>query len=84
VNPGQYSRPLAISCAFHDLLEAHVTARKPVQVCFRDGAGAVQACSGVITDMFARSGAEYLSLSTGETLRLDQLIEVDCAKLADY
>jgi Rho-binding antiterminator len=73
-----------ISCAFHDLLEAHATARKPVQIRFRDGAGAVQSCSGVITDMFARSGAEYLLLGTGETLRLDQLIEVDGAKLADY
>jgi Rho-binding antiterminator len=80
-NPSSYH---PISCEFHDLLEARATARKPVQIRFHDAAGAVQTCSAVITDMFARSGAEYLVLSTGETLRLDQLIEVDDAKLADY
>lgn len=80
-NPSNYQ---PISCAFHDLLEAHATARKLVQVRFRDGDGAVQACSAVISDLFAREGVEYLSMSTGDTLRLDQLIEVDGARLADY
>jgi Rho-binding antiterminator len=73
-----------ISCEFHDLLEAHATTRTPVQIQFLDEAGAVQVRSAAITDVFAREGAEYLSMSTGETLRLDQLIEVNGAKLADY
>ena len=73
-----------ISCDYHDLLEVHATKRKPVQVSFRDADGAVKLGSAVITDVFARAGADYLSLSTGETIRLDQLIDVDGVKLADY
>jgi Rho-binding antiterminator len=73
-----------ISCEFHDLLETHATARKPAQIHFRDEEGAVHFRSAAITDVYARQGAEYLAMSTGETLRLDQLIEVNGAKLADY
>jgi Rho-binding antiterminator len=73
-----------ISCDYHDLLEVHATKRQPAQIAFRDEDGAVKSVNAVITDVFARAGADYLSLSTGETLRLDQLIEVDSARLADY
>jgi Rho-binding antiterminator len=65
-----------ISCEFHDRLEAHATTRRPTVVRFRDGAGAQQTRSACITDVYARGGAEYLAMSTGETLRLDQLVEV--------
>lgn len=80
-NPSKYH---PISCEFHDLLETHATARRLTQIRFRDGEGAVQFRSATITDVFARDGAEYLSMSTGEILRLDQLLEVDDAKRADY
>lgn len=73
-----------ISCEFHDLLEAHATTRKQAQIRFRDGGGAVQDRRAAIVDVFAREGAEYISLSTGETVRLDQLIVVDNARLADF
>lgn len=66
-----------ISCDFHDLLEALATARQTAQIRFRDGGGALQHRSAAITDVFSRNGAEYLVISTGETLRLDQLIAVD-------
>ena len=80
-NPSKYC---PISCEFHDLLETHATMRKLTPIRFRDGDGALQLRSATITDVFSRDGAEYLSLSSGETLRLDQLIEVDGAKLSDY
>jgi Rho-binding antiterminator len=73
-----------ISCEFHDLLEVHATTRKPVQMQIRDDNGVVKLCNASITDIYARNGAEYLSMSTGETVRLDKLIEVDGAKLANY
>jgi len=73
-----------ISCDFHDLLEVHATRRKPTQVQYRDASGTAQTRDAVITDVYAREGADYLTLSTGETLRLDQLIEVDQARLEDY
>jgi Rho-binding antiterminator len=80
-NPGDYH---PISCSFHDLLEAHATSGKLVQIRFRDGSGTPQVCSAIITDLFARDGVEYLLMNTGETLRLDQLLEVNGARLADY
>ena len=71
-----------ISCDFHDRLEAHATTRKPARIVFRDADGAVQLLSAAITDVYAKDGADYLTTSTGDTLRLDQLIEVDGVKLA--
>ncbi len=80
-NPSKYC---PISCEFHDLLEAIATARKPAQIRFRDGDGVVQSREATITDVFSREGSEYLSMSTGETVRLDQLLAVDAYKLADF
>jgi Rho-binding antiterminator len=73
-----------ISCDFHDLLEVHATKRRPTHIQFRDADGQLQTRDAVITDVYAKDGADYLTLNTGEILRLDQLIEVDQAKLADY
>ena len=87
MNSNPYTNPstyIPISCTFHDLLEALATTQKLAQIGFRDAEGAVQHRTAAITDVFSRDGAEYLSLSTGETLRLDQLLEVDSANLADY
>lgn len=75
---------IPINCEFHDLLEALATTQKPAQIGFRDAEGAEQRRTAAITDVYARDGAEYLSLSTGETLRLDQLLNVDGQNLADY
>lgn len=79
--PSDY-RP--ISCDFYDILEAAATARKPVHVRYLDDEGAVQHRHATILDVFSRSGTEYLRISSGETLRLDRLLAVDKAKLADF
>jgi Rho-binding antiterminator len=78
--------PLAyvpISCDIHDRLEICALTRKPTQILLRDGDSevAVQRRNVVITDVYARGGAEYLVLSTGETLRFDQLAGVDGIRL---
>ena len=78
------SRYQPISCEFHDVLEANATLRKAVQIRFRDGAGAVQQRLAFVKDVFAREGSEFAALSTGETVRLDRLISVDTATLADF
>jgi len=66
-----------ISCDFHDLLEALATSRQLAQIRFLDGGGTLQLRDAAITDVFSRDGAEYLVISTGETLRLDQLVTVN-------
>lgn len=73
-----------INCEFHDLLEELAFTRKPATISFLDGTGAVQRRNVTINDVYARNGAEYLSMSTEEIVRLDQLLEVGDAKLADY
>ncbi|MGO4329687.1 hypothetical protein AB4Z48_06135 [Cupriavidus sp. 2TAF22] len=73
-----------ISCEFHDRLEDLATVRKPVQIHYRDADGTPQQRTATITDVYGRGGVEYLTLKTGETLRLDQLVKVDGETLADY
>jgi Rho-binding antiterminator len=73
-----------ISCEFHDVLEALATTRKVADVEYRDADGALRKCSAVIRDVYGRGGAEYLALSTGETLRLDEIVAVNGARLADF
>jgi Rho-binding antiterminator len=75
---------LPINCEFHDLLEDLAVTRKAALISFRDGSGETQRRSTTIRDVYARDGAEYLAMSTGEVVRLDQLVEVAGAKLADY
>lgn len=73
-----------VNCEFHDVLEHHATKRATVRVRFRDEAGAQQERDAVITDVFARDGADFLSLDTGETVRLDRVVDVDGVKLAEF
>ncbi len=73
-----------ISCVFHDRLEDLATVRRPTQIHYRDADGTLQQRTATITDVYSRGGAEYLTLKTGESLRLDHLVEVDGEKLADY
>ena len=80
-HPSDYS---PISCEFHDRLEDLATARKLTRICYRDSDGVQQQRDATIADVYSRAGAEYVSLSSGETLRLDQLVEVDGEKLSDY
>jgi Rho-binding antiterminator len=73
-----------ISCEFHDRLEDLATVRKVTCIRYRDSEGMEQQRDAIIADVYSRAGAEYVSLSSGETLRLDQLVEVDGEKLSDY
>lgn len=78
------SHYIPVSCEFHDRLEDLATLRKQASVSYVDEDGAQQQRSAVIKDVYAREGADYMLLSTGETVRLDRLIEVDGYKLADF
>jgi Rho-binding antiterminator len=73
-----------ISCEFHDRLEDLATVRKLVRIRYRDRDGVLQQRDAIVADVFSRAGAEYVSLDSGDVLRLDQLVEVDGAKLSDY
>jgi Rho-binding antiterminator len=73
-----------ISCDFHDILETLATTGKPARLLFVDSQGQLQQRQARVADIYSRQGAEYMKLSNGETLRLDQLRSVDDSKLADF
>ncbi|WP_229417366.1 hypothetical protein [Massilia sp. Root418] len=75
---------IPVSCEFHDRLEDLATLRKQAGISYTGEDGALQQRSAVIKDVYARDGADYVSLSTGETVRMDRLVEVDGYKLADF
>ena len=70
---------LPISCDLHDVLEAAATTREWVQVTFLDEDGSHQQRNTRIVDVFSRDAAEYLSMATGEVVRLDRLVTVNRA-----
>ncbi|MEQ9104768.1 MAG: hypothetical protein RIE53_08725 [Rhodothermales bacterium] len=64
-----------IDCGFHDRLEDYAVRRVPVDVVLEK-----VAVSGLITDVFARDGADWMVLQTAtgtETIRLDRIRSVN-------
>lgn len=74
---------LPIDCEFHDLLESHATTRKSTDLEYRDAAGTLQHVTGIVHDVYARDRAEYLTLSSGQTLRLDAIVSVNGVRPID-
>ena len=73
-----------INCEFHDVLEALATTGKPAAIRFLDERGVAQLRMATVDDLYARNGAEYLSLSSGEIVRLDRILEADGEILKNY
>lgn len=66
-------RPIA--CGFHDRLEDWAVRRTPVELAWHDG-DETRRTRAVIADVYARNGADWIRLDTGDVIRLDRLIEV--------
>lgn len=73
-----------ISCEFHDRLEDLATLRKQTSIRYLDDEHEPQQRNAIITDVYTQNRAEYVSLSSGEIVRLDQLVEVDGYELASF
>lgn len=69
-----------ISCAFYDLLEATAVRGEKVTIVFEADGDTHEVLARVL-DLFTKAGVEYATLSTGDTLRLDQLIRLGDAEL---
>ena len=65
-----------IACGVHDRLESYAVRRTPVDVVWRDGTE-TRRQRALVADVFARDGADWVALSTGETVRADRLVSVD-------
>jgi Rho-binding antiterminator len=73
-----------ISCDYYDILELIATERRTVPVRYKGEDGQAQEQRAQILDLYSRDHVEYVSLSSGDTVRLDRLIEVDDKPLSDY
>lgn len=70
----------SISCAFYDVLELLAMRRRRCVIEYISPDGSLKAVEAAIADVFAREGAEYMLLTSGETIRLDSLTSVDGVK----
>ena len=66
-----------VRCEFHDVLEALAATRRVARIQFRSVHGKVIERTARIQDVFSRSGAEYLVIHGAETIRLDQIVDID-------
>lgn len=66
-----------ISCSLHDELLALATLRQIVQIMWHDFDGNEHQANEKIIDVFSRNAQEFLQLSSGKEIRLDQLVNVD-------
>lgn len=71
-----------IACEFHDRLESWAIRRQPVDVIWTDDDGERQE-TAVIADVFARDGADWVRLGTGDVFRADALVSVNGVALSD-
>ena len=71
-----------IACGFHDRLEDAAVRRRPVELVWHDPQGD-RVAETTVDDVFAKDGADWVRLGTGETVRADRLVSLDGHALAD-
>ena len=67
-----------IDCGLHDELQLLVMRGRTVEVRVAGGPdGDDRTVTDTLADVYSKDGAEWLRLGSGETVRLDRLVEVD-------
>jgi len=65
----------SIGCSYYDQLEAYATQRTHCTIVYRDETETT--AEGVIVDVYAKEGAEFLKLDSDIVIRLDHLVSVN-------
>jgi Rho-binding antiterminator len=68
---------IPINCERHDELLALATLRRPCTLEVERPDGTRESVAGVIDDVYTDTGAEYLRLRGGPTVRLDRIRTLD-------
>ncbi len=66
---------IPIACGFHDRLEHWAVRSETVEIVWLEGA-AERTTLASIADVFAKDGADWLKLGSGEVIRADHLVSV--------
>ncbi|WP_440964430.1 hypothetical protein ACL58G_31305 [Massilia sp. GER05] len=69
---------IPINCERHDELLALATLRRPCTLDVERPSGPLDNLAGVIEDVYADTGVEYLRLRGGPTVRLDRIRALNC------
>ena len=64
-----------ISCSYYDQLEALATTKNDCSIFYNDGTEKIE--HGIIIDLFAHEGAEYLKLNNNTVIRLDHIVSIN-------
>ncbi len=73
----QHSAYTPINCSYYDQLEAWAVKRDWVNVTYLATEGDSKTVRGIIRNLITRNHEEYMELSDGSMIRLDQLIEIN-------
>lgn len=66
-----------LNCDIYDELELRALRHTPCELVIRNESDELICLRGIIADIRAHHGEEFLVLETGETIRLDQLVTID-------
>lgn len=66
----------SIGCSYYDQLEAYAT-QKTLCTIIHNVNGEETTTKGIIVDIFAKTGAEFLQTDTGTVIRLDHIVSVN-------
>ena len=73
-----------VSCDFHDRLEELATLRQACLIVYSNSAEESVEVHGLIVDVFAFDGADFLKLKDGTQIRLDKIISIDGQLVSTY
>ncbi len=66
----------SIGCSYYDQLEAFSVKKTRCAIVYRDG-DTERTTEGIITDLYAKDAAEFLTLDSGTVIRLDHIVSVN-------
>ncbi len=72
-----------IDCSFHDILLDRATRRKKISVAYLSSGKRQQLEEVIILDVFTKNKEEFMTLDSGEMIRLDYLVSVDGVPLPE-
>ena len=70
-----------IDCDYYDEIESWSIAKAVCDIEYTDAVGQAAFVTSRIADVFARDGAEFLRIDTGELIRLDRLLSINGKQL---
>ncbi|MBU2494719.1 MAG: hypothetical protein KJ571_19015 [Bacteroidetes bacterium] len=66
-----------IACGLYDELELLALKNVKVLIKFIDEHGKIIKCNSVISELFSENKVEYIKLTEGQVIRLDNLVDVN-------